>query len=1341
MSPGDVSGACFRRRFSNESEVEIGTCDCAEHDQIFYCPLLSSSLIFAISIRARSAITTPTTFPSISATHHSSSTRSTLRTSSHSEQSPVRLELARASPPPDPCREERSPSTYGQRPSDAATQPLLSAFFKSPLPAQCAQTQHYVLLVPTTETLLTHHEAETNATAHEILLSEEFIASHVLRIPSGNAANGAAAPEPLPNLRDMRGKAKQYNTINGRNVVIKDGFVYSNKADEFNLLSPAESSDRPAIGRKKDIRYFHDLLNHFPIIARHMQPGLERLFRDFTSAFQHPLPPPPSAQTIPDPDSEAADAVGPVIGPPEVNGVDHAAAGNSLVNSDYTSEESLPVTEDFYAEDDEDVMRATLRAQSPPGSTFSKLTGSIVEKLLERYVAENVHHLLFPKLCALKRPYDLELEAKIRIMENIDVSQLGVEIQNGIKGKHDLIIQLGVAIEEFKKMTGAMCPQEMLSLLVTTVKNVTSAAEGRPCQGQPGSDAASEKPLMMVNADTLVSLLLFVVIRAQVKNLKARFTYIRQFIFIDDIDTGEKGYALSTFEAVLAYLALDSSGLRRASKRNKALWNAAAKGNLGELKRIMEPSGDALEDMSDSESEIFDAGPNRPLSFSSSRRSSRRPSVTELFSSGSGLGHVFPFEASIHDEGGPAVHFHHPTQTPAKKMKKVSMDTRSMSSSSEISFRSRATSFGTINSALEADISVERLSQTHDAFGESVVMMAVQNEQVEVLHYLLSLPQLYPLSMILEDINNEDTTLLSAAVQMGNRRIIDCLMGIVFASATPQQIALYLTKQDIWGRSLGHYLFHAPYLIAKIGNVVPWRQRDKNGQTPLFALCRSYDQEKYAAMVAAGIDAARRAQGDGERLHLDDHVDNKGNTLLHIVTDAMMLHRILERCDVEVNATNDRKFTPLMLASKYGRYDLVRMLMADPRVDVAARELRGLTAVELAKDDDVRNKFDDLMLFSMPAGPDWRITGVVRAFFVEDGSVRLVLKSAAPTPEGSSYTVTTCRRSLTDFEALVDLLSVENPSSWIPPVAVARSPFQIPGKPSRSMLREIQTATDWFMKIMLAHPTFAAHETLWEFFLMPEIRLDTMTQRSKLKAEALLEKIRDEMEPVGDVREVEQFVDHAREMVRSVSHSARSVMRRTSRLSNVITDLYDATKLWRRAVNTLEFLPQPYKLAIDIYTQSLEPRQNNPHDTLHATLQAQQGTILALLSALARPPALVAQIRVAQKTLERTMSAAASAARTASSSSSSTGGGSKSPWAAAIGLGGLLEDPRKQQRQGAEREEKVRRAREEVDDLGRELRYGQQVVAGELAGWQDMRAGMGRRRCATLRGAWWCRRG
>ena len=110
-------------------------------------------------------------------------------------------------------------------------------------------------------------------------------------------------------------------------------------------------------------------------------------------------------------------------------------------------------------------------------------------------------------------------------------------------------------------------------------------------------------------------------------------------------------------------------------------------------------------------------------------------------------------------------------------------------------------------------------------------------------------------------------------------------------------------------------------------------------------------------MVRKAIEAARVAQGDGQPLHLDEHVDSKGNTLLHVASDPIIL-RILLRCDAEVNAVNERGFTPLMVSSKYGRVDSVRTLFGDARVDLLAKELRGLTAVELAKDDEVRNRID-----------------------------------------------------------------------------------------------------------------------------------------------------------------------------------------------------------------------------------------------------------------------------------------------------------------------------------------------------------------------------------------------
>ncbi|KAL2017710.1 hypothetical protein VTK56DRAFT_1735 [Thermocarpiscus australiensis] len=1086
--------------------------------------------------------------------------------------------------------------------------PFLSAFSKSPILAQCLPPQQHILLVPTADVLLNSRDTETGAPLVASIASDDFLASHVLRIPvpKGQAA-GAGGKDAQQNLREMRGKPKVYGTVNGRSLVVKDNCIYTNKGFKAltqatilhdviwypdtldprpfliyyisrplvgsweevkvtpavlrpapserasrELRSPAEVRDATGSPKKKDIKSFHELLNHFPAIAKQMQAGLEKLFREFTLVFERPLPPPPSAKDIPDPEPEGPIAAALKRARSDVDGTPGAVQGLN----------GSPAVENFpHAGDDEVVMRTALetavtaaidlfqsvdRQQLSLLGATTDLTGPVVERLIERYIAENVHHLVFPRLAALRRQEDLELEAKIRQMDFIDISQLGIVIDGGNRAKRDVVSRLGRAVEEFRKMLNASCPQEMVEILLATAKAATQLTDA-PQPGEP-QGSSSEKPIMTINADTLVSLLLYVVIKAQTKHLQARLTYIRNFIFVDDVDSGETGYAVSTFEAVLSYLDRESGGLRRASRRNRALWDAVSKGDMVELRKIMEPSEDAIED----DDSPFDPSHFRRQSSSNwsftngiSRRSSSGFTASERFSLGSGLSHVFPFE-NRSDASTEGVSSH-----PPKRTKKVAMDTRSMSSGSEISFRSIPLSIGTFTSGIEGDTSIERLSQTQDAFGESVPMMAIQNRQPEALKYLLSLRQYYSPEVILDDQNNEGTTLFSAAVQLGDERIVDTVLDFLLESSDDSRIREYLAIQDIRGRSAAHYLFHAPFLIRRIGHLLPWRQKDKNGQTPLFALCRSYDHPDYSTMVEEALEAATKTQGDGQPLHLDNHVDIKGNTLLHIVNDANLALKILQKCDVDVNATNEKKFTALMLASKYGRFDMVRVLFGDPRVDTAARELRGLTAVELAKDDELRNKIDDLVLFSLTPGADSRTTGVVRAFFVEDASIRFVVKSGAPLDK-DSYAVTTCRRSLGDFEHLAKLLQMENPASWIPSLADLRSPTQIPSRPSRAVLKDLQVRMDWFLRVLLAHPTFATHEMLWEFFLVPDLQLDMMAERSRLKADALMEKVHDEYEPVEDLREVEQFVDHARDMVRSVHFSTRSVARRANVVGNVV---------------------------------------------------------------------------------------------------------------------------------------------------------------------------------------------
>ena len=81
---------------------------------------------------------------------------------------------------------------------------------------------HQILLVPTTECLLTGKDRETDIPYTDLVASDDFLASHVLQVSETAAPGGNI-------IRESRGKAKQFTTLNGRTVVVKESLVYSNK--------------------------------------------------------------------------------------------------------------------------------------------------------------------------------------------------------------------------------------------------------------------------------------------------------------------------------------------------------------------------------------------------------------------------------------------------------------------------------------------------------------------------------------------------------------------------------------------------------------------------------------------------------------------------------------------------------------------------------------------------------------------------------------------------------------------------------------------------------------------------------------------------------------------------------------------------------------------------------------------------------------------------------------------------------------------------------------------------------------------------------------------------------
>lgn len=1056
---------------------------------------------------------------------------------------------------------------------------------------------------------------------------------------------------------------------------------------------------------KPDIKGFKDILDHYPIIARQMQPGLDQLFQQFTSNVESgpSAPLPPSKPNKP----RLRRSVGSFSSMTTLDGAQSLKSRSSVSADDQPVADHLRQALENMVASAIDIFQGVDKNQLSFLGTSANLSGPAVEQMIERYVTEFFHHeVLFPRVCNLRKSEDSRLDSYVRQMTDVDMIQAGAEVEGGHDGRRELSLRLEKAVNAFRRMGTASSPQEMMEILLETEKCVM--VDSRSASA-PSAKDEKVTTVITTNADLLVSMLMIVVIRSSIKHLHARLLYMLEFTFIEEVETGEVGYALSTFEAVLSYLSYNSSGLRQASQANRAFWKAVRRGDVNAIRDILESESAVVEDdaMSASVGSISstterstqnvmqwingDTMPNNPVITQSPVNSLPNSPQNEA-----GLAHVFPFEAT-----SPGTQEQRP-----KAKKKVSMDTRSLSSSSAHSRFSRAsTILSTVS--IKGETSPQKICQTQDSAGNSALMMAVEKGQHQVLQYLLQQEHLFPLSRVLNDCNNDGTTLFSAAVQIGGVTVINTLVSVIL-NQEKKTAKNYISRQDVQGRCAAHYLFNAPHLIDTLNPIIPWQLKDRNGQTPLFALCRSYDNDNYHGLLEKSLAAASAAQAQEEgsnAIDLDAHLDGKSNSLLHIVNDAKIIKQLLRDCDSDPNAKNDKQFTPLMVASKFARLDSARMFFSDPRTDAHAREQRGLTAVELAKDDEVRNRVDDMVLLATKPISEGRVTTIVRSFFVEDGTIRMIVKSAAPN-SNSTITVTTSRRSLTDFENLAKWLSWEQPASWMMALSTFRSPFHLPSKPSRTVLRDTQIRLDNFLHTLLAHPSFATHEMLWEFFLVPDIDSIMLAQRAHAKSVLREENLREEYTSIttDGVPEIELFISHATDQVR-ITHDATSlVFQSVNRMRNTCTNLLEAHSLLLFHVDRIGFLPSTHHTALKRHAAALHSNsESSPLSMFHYHMHSSLTNIDGLLASLARPGSIIASMRSSAEQIAK-HEAAAQRAR-------------NQRWPSALGL---LDDARR--RLVDDGLTKAEKARVEMENQGRELAYTQGVVAAELAGFWEMRA-------------------
>jgi len=159
----------------------------------------------------------------------------------------------------------------------------------------------------------------------------------------------------------------------------------------------------------------------------------------------------------------------------------------------------------------------------------------------------------------------------------------------------------------------------------------------------------------------------------------------------------------------------------------------------------------------------------------------------------------------------------------------------------------------------------------------------------------------------------------------------------------------------------------------------------------------------------------------------------------------------------------------------------------------------------------------------------------------------------------------------------------------------------------------------------------------------------------------------------------------------------------------MIIDIYEAFELSNKQLDDIHYLPTTHHSALTAYVKVLAPSESDSYRTFYSEMLAVSTTVQAMLSSLSRPHALISSLQASQKAAERQRSSLKRSDR----------------WPL-----GLMEESRRQA--ALETQDRLTRSIEDVRITGCELRYTQQTVAAELAGWQDLQGKMIRRAVRRL---------
>ncbi|CAK9440300.1 uncharacterized protein LODBEIA_P44000 [Lodderomyces beijingensis] len=472
--------------------------------------------------------------------------------------------------------------------------------FKNVVEELRSKHNQYTIIVPPAHVLNEFHDPATDGSSNKVVLkslcytSEDFIKSHVIK--TGSPVSSTITPI-------SKEQSVIYNTLNNKQVLIKNRMIYTGKGFKRSLKL-----------RIASISYFKSFCEYFPRGSQFMIIFIESSLIGGSPPLMQPQLPPVvasngSATTL----SSASTDVESITFEKLLRSFPLLSKAVSEKfyrlfhhnnNQFYTIRmqsrkklRHIKVEFDKILEEAFKIISDSVKTENPNSEQTYNLLNHIIsiypgidlDRLVHEYVELNLYDVFWSQLIYQynwsnedKESYDPEAVKNLTAAEYEKMSCLSLNQLDIPTNKpwqiNELHERINLAVQEFKKLGGSssLNSTAKTNIVLKTVDILT---------------APSYKSNLMVDADTLMALLIMTVVHAKVDNLEAHMYYMKNFNAADTSNDGQFHYIMSNLDAVICHLSDKDTGfaqLVESSQQNYELWSAIFDKDLEKVKSIVE---------------------------------------------------------------------------------------------------------------------------------------------------------------------------------------------------------------------------------------------------------------------------------------------------------------------------------------------------------------------------------------------------------------------------------------------------------------------------------------------------------------------------------------------------------------------------------------------------------------------------------------------------------------------------------------------------------------------------------------------------------------------------------